>query len=83
MAFRRRPRYYLDMGWENVKVAVEYDGDHHRQRGVFGNDIIRAEFIGERGWKRVRVVAGHRPGEILDRVARALAASVRSDRGSG
>lgn len=24
------PVAYLDMGWEDLKVAVEYDGDHHR-----------------------------------------------------
>ena len=23
-------RSYLDMGWEDIKVAVEYDGEHHR-----------------------------------------------------
>ena len=75
-----RPRYYLDMGWEDVMVAVEYDGQHHRERAVFANDIIRAEFIAERRWKRVRVVAGQRRSEILDRVARASAAGVRPDR---
>ncbi|MCH9731128.1 MAG: hypothetical protein K0U84_15870 [Actinomycetia bacterium] len=78
-----RARYYLDMGWEDVMVAVEYDGAHHRERTVFGNDIIRAEFIAERGWKRVRVVAGQRPAEVLDRVARAWAAGVRTDREIG
>ncbi|WP_238994603.1 hypothetical protein [Mycolicibacterium chubuense] len=78
-----RPRYYLDMGWEGAMVAVEYDGDHHRERAAFGNDIIRAEFIERRRWRRVRVVAGHRPAEILDRVARAWAAGVRSDRRIG
>lgn len=78
-----RARYYLDMGWEDVNVAVEYDGDHHRERTVFADDIIRAEFIAERGWKRVRVVAGQRQAEILDRVARARASGVRSDRRAG
>ncbi|CAA0132081.1 Uncharacterised protein [Mycolicibacterium vanbaalenii] len=75
-----RPRYYLDMGWEDVMVAVEYDGQHHRERTVFSNDIIRAEFIAERGWRCVRVVAGQRPAEILDRVARTRASGVRPDR---
>lgn len=75
-----RARYYLDMGWEDAMVAVEYDGEHHRERTVFGNDILRAEFIAERHWKRVRVIAGQRPAEILDRVARAWTAGVRTDR---
>lgn len=78
-----RARYYLDMGWEDAMVAVEYDGQHHRERTVFGKDIIRAEFITERRWKRVRVVAGQRPAEILDRVARAWTAGVRTDREIG
>ena len=78
-----RARYYLDMGWEDIRVAVEYDGDHHRERAVFADDIIRAEFIAERGWRRVRVVAGQREAEILDRVARARCAAVRSDRRAG
>ncbi|MCH9734622.1 MAG: hypothetical protein K0U78_08735 [Actinomycetia bacterium] len=78
-----RARYYLDMGWEDAMVAVEYDGEHHRERAAFRNDIIRAEFIAERGWKRVRVVAGHRPAEVLDRVARAWASGVRTDREIG
>lgn len=60
-------------------MAVEYDGDHHRERAVFADDILRAEFIAERGWNRVRVVAGQREAEILDRVARARS-GVRSDR---
>lgn len=78
-----RARYYLDMGWEDGNVAVEYDGEHHRERAVFADDIIRAEFIAERGWVRVRVVAGQREAEILDRVGRARAAGVRSDRRVG
>jgi len=78
-----RARFYLDMGWEDIRVAVEYDGDHHRERAMFADDIIRAEFIAERGWRRVRVVAGQREAEILDRVARARCAGVRSDRRAG
>lgn len=26
------PQYYLDMGWPDVMVAVEYDGEQHRSR---------------------------------------------------
>jgi hypothetical protein len=28
-----RRRYYLDMGWEDIMLALEYDGDHHRTSG--------------------------------------------------
>ncbi|MGH3677539.1 MAG: hypothetical protein ACRDU5_17735 [Mycobacterium sp.] len=43
-----RARYFLDMGWEDAMIAVEYDGDHHRERAVFGGDIVRSEFIAYR-----------------------------------
>ena len=60
---------YLDMGWEDVKVAVEYDGDHHRSdRTQYGWDIRRLEMLQRRGWIVVRVVAGDRPAEIVRRV---------------
>lgn len=60
---------YLDMGWEDVKVAVEYDCDHHRSdRTQYGWDIRRLEMLQRRGWIVVRVVAGDRPAEIVRRV---------------
>jgi very-short-patch-repair endonuclease len=74
-----RPRYFLDMGWEDVMIAVEYDGDHHRERSTFGKDIVRSEFIAYRGWTHIRVVAGAHPTDIVNRVRRVWP-SVRSDR---
>lgn len=65
------PRYFLDLGWEDVLIAVEYDGDHHRERVRFGRDIVRSEFIACRGWTHIRVVAGARPADIVNRVRRA------------
>lgn len=65
-------RYYLDMGWEDRRIAVEYDGDHHRSDPVqFANDIRRLADIDELGWRLVRVVARSRPDEVLRRVAQA------------
>jgi hypothetical protein len=77
---RGYPRYYLDMGWEEVMTAVEYDGDHHRGRDIFGKDIVRAEFIAYRGWTLIRIVAGAHPADIINRVRRAWPSNVRSDR---
>lgn len=35
---------YVDMGWEDIKVAVEYDGDQHRSnRRQYVKDIRRAK----------------------------------------
>jgi hypothetical protein len=68
-----RAMAYLDMGWEDVKVAVEYDGDHHRSdRSQFGWDIRRLERLQRLGWIVIRVVAGDRPAEIVRRVKTAL-----------
>jgi len=61
--------YFLDMGWPDVMVAVEYDGEQHRlDRDVYGGDVIRSEYITQVGWRRVRVLAGHRKYDILRRV---------------
>lgn len=65
---------YLDMGWEDVKVAVEYDGDHHRSdRSQYNWDITRLERMQRRGWTIIRVVAGNRPADIVRRVRAARA----------
>jgi hypothetical protein len=64
---------YLDMGWEDVKIAVEYDGDHHRSdRSQYNWDIRRLERLQHRGWTLIRVVAGDRPADIVRRVRTAL-----------
>lgn len=67
-----QPRYYLDMGWEEVMITVEYDGEHHRtSRDTYANDIIRSDYIRDVGWWHIRVVAGHRPSEIVAKTRRA------------
>lgn len=69
------PRYYLDMGWEALKVAVEYDGEHHREDDkTYRKDIIRLEYLASVEWIIVRVVKADRQAEILRRVERAVMA---------
>jgi very-short-patch-repair endonuclease len=64
---------YLDMGWEDPKVAVEYDGEQHRSdHRQYNWDVRRLERLQRRGWFVVRVVAGDRPAEIVNRVRAAL-----------
>jgi very-short-patch-repair endonuclease len=65
---------YLDMGWEDVKVAVEYDGEQHRSdRRQYTWDVRRLERLERLGWIVIRVVAGDRPAEIVRRVRSARA----------
>jgi AbiEi antitoxin C-terminal domain/Protein of unknown function (DUF559) len=65
---------YLDMGWEHLKIAVEYDGDQHRtNRFQYVKDIRRLEMLERRGWIVIRVIAEDHPEDILRRVRAALA----------
>ena len=42
-------------------VAVEYDGEQHRTDSLqYRNDVLRSEYIDGLGWRRIRVLAGHR-----------------------
>jgi very-short-patch-repair endonuclease len=69
--------YYLDMGWEDLKVAVEYDGEQHRRdRRQYTWDVRRRETLERWGWIVIRVVVGDRPAEIISRVRGALARRV-------
>ena len=64
---------YLDLGWEHLRVAVEYDGDQHRSdRSQYNWDIRRLEILHRLGWIVIRVVAGDRPAGIVRRVKTAL-----------
>src|ERR1700744_1657237 len=71
------PFAYLDMGWEDVKVAVEYDGEQHRNdRRQYTWDVRRLESLERHAWIVIRVLAGDRPAEIVSRVRAALARRV-------
>lgn len=67
---------YLDMGWEDIRVAAEYDGDHHlSNRYHVKKDIRRHEKMTHGyGWIVVRVVAGDHPADITHRIREARAA---------
>lgn len=63
----------LDMGWENLKIAAEYDGDHHwMDRRRFRDDILRAENVSDLGWIDIRVTARDAEGDIVRRVRAAF-----------
>ena len=64
----------VDMGWERLKIAAEYDGEHHRMtRRQFDHDIHRAEILNELGWIHIRVTAADVEGDVLRRVRSAFA----------
>jgi very-short-patch-repair endonuclease len=62
----------VDMGWDDIKVAVEYEGDHHRTNRIqFNRDIARMDALTELGWIVVRGTVEDVPGGILRRIAAA------------
>jgi hypothetical protein len=64
----------LDMGWEELKVAAEYDGDQHRaDRGQYVKDMRRLPKLERMGWIVIRVIAEDQPVDIVARVRDALA----------
>jgi very-short-patch-repair endonuclease len=73
--------YYLDMGWEDVKLATEYDGEQHRNDPKqFAYDILRSEDLDVLGWTRIRVVKANRQADVLRRLERAWQSKLRGDR---
>jgi len=65
---------YLDMGWEEPKVALEYDGDQHRtDRGQYVKDIRRAEMVDRLGWHVIKVIKEHSRADVVRRAQNALA----------
>jgi very-short-patch-repair endonuclease len=73
-----RVKYYLDMGWEDLKIAVEYDGEHHRtDRSQFNRDILRLEELADLGWIVIRIASGTPRHEIVARLHRAFKTASR------
>lgn len=63
----------LDMGWEEFKVAAEYDGGQHRtDRRQYVRDLRRIPEVADRGWIVIRVIAEDRDDDVIERVRRAL-----------
>ena len=63
----------LDMGWEQFKVASEYDGDQHRtDRVQYVRDQRLMPKVARLGWDVIRVIKEDRDAEILDRTYLAL-----------
>lgn len=76
------PIAYLDMGWPELKVAVEYDGEQHRtDRSQYRWDVQRREMLERQGWILIRVLVGDRRTDVIRRVRAALAQ--RTSRQSG
>lgn len=63
-------RYRLDLADPERKVAIEYQGDHHREREQFRADMTRRSRLEADGWTVIEVNAAdlRNPGELVARI---------------
>ena len=64
-----------DLKWPQYRVALEYQGDHHRGQKQFRDDIARLEKLVDADWLVVQVTAAELYGDprvIVERVAARL-----------
>lgn len=62
----------VDVGFRSRRVALEYEGDHHRtDQAQWRKDIARIEDLASEGWVVMRLTADdlRRPRELVDRIA--------------
>jgi very-short-patch-repair endonuclease len=60
------------MGWEDIMLALKYDGGQHWDDPKrIAYDIKRREYIHDLGWNVVNVMKSHHPTDVRARVRRA------------
>jgi len=65
----------VDMAWPVHRLVVEFDGDGHRDRDVFVNDLRRQNRLVAAGWTVLRFTSADvlgRPDEVIAAVRAAL-----------
>jgi len=65
-----------DLAWPDRRVLVEFDGDLHRERGVFVNDLLRQNRLIAAGWVVLRFSSADllgRPESVVAEIRAALA----------
>lgn len=66
-------RAHADLGFEEWKVALEYEGRQHADDGQFGRDIDRYSLMAADGWVTLRFAKQHLSSSVvLDRTRRTL-----------
>lgn len=70
----------VDMAWPEYRIALEYDGDHHRERETFRHDQRRRNGFTVNGWLVIHATAVDlaRPAVLFERLR--LAFAERADR---
>jgi len=75
--FDRQGRFIarVDLAYVRLRIAIEYEGDHHRERAQFQRDVARLNALRAAGWIVLRFTAD----EVIrhpDRVVRLLLSAV-------
>ncbi|WP_033338455.1 DUF559 domain-containing protein [Catenuloplanes japonicus] len=68
----------VDLAYPAWRIAIEYEGDHHRDQATFRKDIVRFNRLQAAGWATLRYTADDvftRPKKIIEGVRRAVAAA--------
>jgi hypothetical protein len=47
----------VDLAWPELRLAIEYEGDHHRERHQFRRDVARLNALRAAGWAVLRFTA--------------------------
>ncbi len=67
-----------DLSWPQLRIAVEYDGDHHRSdRRQWQRDVARRRLLEDAGWSLVVVTADdvlRHPDALVERLRRLVVA---------
>lgn len=66
----------VDLAYQEWKIAIEYEGDHHRERRQYQQDVARVNALRENGWLVLRFTADdvlRHPERLVRQVARAIA----------
>ncbi|MFY1634508.1 endonuclease domain-containing protein [Solwaraspora sp. WMMB335] len=66
----------VDLAYPQWRIAIEYEGDHHRDRGTFRKDVHRYNELRAAGWLVLRFTADdvlRRSGHLVRQVRQAIA----------
>jgi hypothetical protein len=64
-----------DLAYPQWRIAIEYEGDHHRERAQFRRDVARLNNLRAAGWLVLRFTADdvlRRPKSVINQVAAAI-----------
>jgi hypothetical protein len=65
----------VDLAYPHWRIAIEYEGDHHREKAQFRRDVTRLNALRGAGWLVLRFTADdvlRQPARVIQHVAEAI-----------